>query len=269
MELVEVKAKTVELAKQAALQELGVENSDRVEWEVLQEPARGFLGVGRQDAIVSGKLKPARRRRSRGGRGGRGAKGGGRKPSGRSGQKKPAGPARGKGSGGRAAKSSGRGRSPKKNVDSPIDKQAAAAEDFLTGLLKAVDMPGKVETRHEENLIVAEVVGDDVEILVGQHGGGIEALHTIAKSVIKRKTSGGARLRLDVAGYTRRRREALAIYATGLVEQVQAEGGELMLEPMNAADRKVIHDTVAGYPDVRSFSEGDAPHRYVVLAHVE
>ena len=130
---------------------------------------------------------------------------------------------------------------------------------FRLGLLEAIDMPGEVRTRHEEDLIVAEVVGDDVEVLVGQHGSGIEALHTIAKSVIKRKTSGGARLRLDVAGYGRRRREALAIYATGLAEQVDAEGGELMLEPMNAADRKVIHDTVAKHPHVRSFSEGDAP----------
>lgn len=269
MELVEIKARTVELAKQAALEELGVKDADRVEWEVLQEPARGFLGVGRQDAIVSAKLKPARRRRSRGGRGGKGKPA--RNQPARSRARKEAAPARRSGSGGRQSKNSGRGKPPRKKAGagSSLEQQADAADGFLTGLLGAIEMPGEVRTRHEEDLIVAEVVGDDVEVLVGQHGSGIEALHTIAKSVIKRKTSGGARLRLDVAGYGRRRREALAIYATGLAEQVEAEGGELMLEPMNAADRKVIHDTVSKHPHVRSFSEGDAPHRYVVLAYVE
>ena len=134
-------------------------------------------------------------------------------------------------------------------------------------MLEAIEVNGQVETRHEKDLIVAEIEGEDTEMLVGQRGSGIEALHTIAKSVIKRKTSGGARLRLDIAGYGRRRREALAIYAAGLVEQVTAEGGELMLEPMNAADRKVIHDTVSQHPDVQSFSEGEAPQRYVVIAY--
>lgn len=267
MELIEVRARTVELAKQAVLEELGLKDDNRVEWEILQEPTRGFLGVGRQDAIVTGKRKPAKRRRSRGGRGGRGGRGRAGRDSGR-GTRKPRGgrPPQAKG-GQRPAKKGNRGKPPKKRQRGSLQEQAAAADGFLTGLLEAIGVDGKVRTRYEEDLIVAEIEGQSTEVLVGQRGGGIEALHTIAKSVIKRKTAGGARLRLDIAGYGRRRREALAIYATGLVEQVTAEGGELMLEPMNAADRKVIHDTVSRHDNVRSFSEGEAPHRYVVIAN--
>ena len=271
MELVEIRARTLELAEQTALEELGVKDRDRVEWEILQEPARGFLGVGRQDAIVRAKRKPAAAARRR------------KKKGGSRGKRKPAGD----GSGGPAHKqrrkpnrntnpggqSKGKG-TKKKNVaakkgGASLEEQAEATEGFLSGLLAAIEVPGKVETQTEENLVLAEIVGDEADMLVGRHGGGIEALHTITKSVVKRKTSGNARLRLDIAGYGRRRREALTIYATGLVEQVQTEGGELMLESMNAADRKVIHDTVAPHENVRSFSEGEAPHRYVVLAFVE
>ncbi len=266
MELVEVRARTLELAEQAALEELGLKDRERVEWEILQEPARGFLGVGRQDAIVRAKRKPARRRKRRGKKGAGGAKRqSNRGSAGGSRPKQGAKPARGAKSG----KGSPGNKSAKKENDSSLEQQAEATKGFLAGLLEAIETPGEVETRFEENLIVAEVEGEETEMLVGRHGGGIEALHTITKSVIKRKTSGSARLRLDVAGYGRRRREALTIYATGLVEQVQAEGGELMLEPMNAADRKVIHDTVARHDNVRSFSEGAAPQRYVVLAYVE
>ena len=268
MELIEVRAKTVELAKQAALEELGIKDRDRVEWEILQEPAKGFLGMGRQDAIVQAKRKRPKRRRSRGGRGGRGTKGKSGKETTGAPKKKPARPGPPKGQG-RPKKAPNRPKQSKGNPKSSMQEQAQAADSFLAGLLKAIEVNGQVNTRHEKDLIVAEVEGDDTEMLVGQRGSGIEALHTIAKSVIKRKTSGGARLRLDVAGYGRRRREALAIYAAGLVEQVSAEGGELMLEPMNAADRKVIHDTVSQHPDVQSFSEGEAPQRYVVIAYTD
>jgi spoIIIJ-associated protein len=48
-----------------------------------------------------------------------------------------------------------------------------------------------------------------------------------------------------------------------------AEGGEIMLEPMSAADRKVIHDVASNHPAVTSYSEGEAPRRYVVLSRVE
>ena len=73
-------------------------------------------------------------------------------------------------------------------------------------------------------------------------------------------------MRLDIAGYAERRREALRIYTTKLAERVTAEGGEVMLEPMNAADRKVVHDTVADIEGIRSFSEGEDPDHAVVIA---
>ena len=268
MELVEVRARTLELAEQAALEELGLKDRDLVEWEVLQEPARGFLGVGRQDAIVRAKRKSARRRRGRGSRGAKGTTG--REQATRPKRQKEARPAAGRGSEDRSAKkaSVGRGQPPKTNTSSSPVEQAEVAKSFLVGLLGAVDMEGTVETRLDEDLVTVEIKGEETEVLVGPRGSGIEALHTIAKSVIKRKTEGGARLRVDIAGYGTRRREALAIYATGLIEQVASEGGELMLEPMNAADRKVIHDTVAKHDNVTSFSEGEAPQRYLVIAYV-
>ena len=86
------------------------------------------------------------------------------------------------------------------------------------------------------------------------------------RTVAQRKIREGTRLRLDVAGYAERRREALQIYARRLAEQVLEEGGEVMLEAMNPADRKVIHDAIADIDGVRSYSEGEEPHRSVVIA---
>jgi spoIIIJ-associated protein len=74
-------------------------------------------------------------------------------------------------------------------------------------------------------------------------------------------------MRIDIAGYGERRREALKIYATKLSTQVIEDQNEVMLEPMNAADRKVLHDAIAEIDGVRSYSEGEEPRRAVVIAY--
>jgi spoIIIJ-associated protein len=58
----------------------------------------------------------------------------------------------------------------------------------------------------------------------------------------------------------------LRIYAGRLAQQVLEDGGEVMLEPMNPADRKVVHDVIAETDGVRSYSEGEEPHRSVVVS---
>ena len=58
----------------------------------------------------------------------------------------------------------------------------------------------------------------------------------------------------------------MAIYAEQLIAELSAEGGEIMLEPMSPADRKVIHDVAAAHEGVTSYSEGEPPRRYVVLS---
>jgi spoIIIJ-associated protein len=102
--------------------------------------------------------------------------------------------------------------------------------------------------------------------LVGQKGVILQAVLELTRTVVQRKTQAGARLRLDISGYVERRREALKIYAGRLAEKVLAGGGEVMLEAMNPADRKVVHDAVAEVEGVRSFSEGEEPERSVVIA---
>src|SRR5690606_39403281 len=87
-----------------------------------------------------------------------------------------------------------------------------------------------------------------------------------SRTVLQRHGQDSARLRLDIAGYAERRRQALTIYAEQLIEQLLEEGGEIMLEPMSPADRKVIHDVAAAHDGVTSYSEGEPPRRYVVLS---
>jgi spoIIIJ-associated protein len=145
-------------------------------------------------------------------------------------------------------------------------EQAAVIEQFLTGLLDAFGLEGEVDVRVEDDIIYANVTGSQTEALIGPHGSILEAIHDLCKTVVQRKTKESGRIRLDIAGYTERRREALKIYAQRLAEQVMGDQTEIMLEPMNAAERKVVHDAIAEIEGVRTYSEGEEPHRSVVIS---
>ena len=293
VEWVEVKGASVELAVQAALEELGIEDADRAEVKVLQEPKPGFLGIGRQDAIVRVKPK-SKGRRGRPGRnrprkrkapskaGSRGGtppkdrskgRGGAAKAKNRQEGSKPAGGSRS----GRGRKQQGRqGRRAEGEVEAVSGdgkagetlgtQQAEVVQEFLDGLLKEFGLEGKVESGFDGKVVRADITGEQTQALIGPKASIMHAVHELTRTIVQRKTARGCRLRLDIAGYGEKRRQALGIYAGQLAEQVLDEGGEIMLEPMNPVDRKVVHDAVAGIDGVRSYSEGTEPRRSVVIS---
>jgi spoIIIJ-associated protein len=274
---IEVRARTVELAIEAAMQELGIDDPKRLEVHVITEPTRGFLGLGGQDAVVRIKPRPVpRERRKR-----RGRKGGGGQEQNRAQGRHESGKNGGRGgrqnrSGGRHARNEDR-REPEKREKTvpddrpilPLEEQAELVREFLEGLVEAYGLEGTVTTRLEDDVIIADVSGDQTEALVGVRGSVRAAIHEITRTVLQRHGQDSARLRLDIAGYAERRRQALTIYAEQLIQQLLEEGGEIMLEPMSPADRKVIHDVAAAHEGVTSYSEGEPPRRYVVLSKVE
>lgn len=281
MEYVEVRAKSVDLAVEAAMQELEVTDREEVEVQVITEPVKGFLGMGGQDAVVRVKRQPANKKggRERGKNdrsqkskgkndknrrhdGPKDGKNGGKRPE----QKPAKAKSRGKSGGSKARTES------KVSDDRPslsLEEQADVAREFLEGLVEAYGLEGSVSTSIEDDVIIADVEGDQTEAMVGVRGSVRSAIHELTRTVVQRYSQDTARIRLDIAGYAERRRKALAIYAEQLIDQLMEEGGEIMLEPMSPADRKVIHDAAAEHGGVTSYSEGEPPKRYVVLSKAD
>lgn len=300
MEWVEVQGKTIDLAVEVAIGELGAASRDEVNVEIIQEPKAGFLGMGGQEAIVKVTKAPKQRRRSRNrGRGrdknssGNGgssrssseSNGGGStkdtsRPSDGAGSQKSAKSSKQSSNGGRSGRKSGGRQEAGVSEDkksggasrddrpdpAPITEQAEVAEGFLVGLLDAFGLEGGVSSRIDDDVLYLDVTGAQTEALVGAKGSVMQSVLELTRTVVQRKTYGAPRMRIDIAGYGERRREALRIYAGKLAQQVIEDESEVMLEPMNAADRKVLHDAAAEIDGVRSFSEGQEPRRAVVLA---
>lgn len=271
---IEVRAKSVDLAVEAAMQELGVTNRDEVSVEVISEPVKGFLGMGGQDAVVRVKREQPKSRRGRG----RNRRDRSPQPQtknnknrqqersqdGKNGGKRPEKqPQKGK-SGGKHVRTESKVSDDRPNLS--LDEQANVTREFLEGLVEAFGLEGSVSTSIEDEVIIADVEGDQTEAMVGVRGSVRSAIHELTRTVLQRYSKDTARIRLDIAGYAERRRKALSIYAEQLITQLMEEGGEIMLEPMSPADRKVIHDAASEHERVSSYSEGEPPRRYVVLS---
>lgn len=310
MEWVITTGKTVEEAKDHALDQLGVDEHD-AEFEVLEEPKTGLFGRTRGEARVRARVRPTQPRpkvdrRDRRGRGDRRPKGRGGKDKQRNGggAKGPApkgddeaaateaeaeatpstepeaGASRddqnqsSKSGGGRNRRRGGRNKKTDEDQekielsDTEIAAQGEIVKGFLLDLLDAFGLDGDVSAQPaEEGAIELHVTGSDLGLLIGPKGQTLQAIQELSRSVLQRHKPGEthARIRVDVAGYRQRRREALERFTRQVAEDVKASGVQKALEPMAPPDRKVVHDTVNEIDGVHTISEGEDSRRRVVI----
>jgi spoIIIJ-associated protein len=110
-----------------------------------------------------------------------------------------------------------------------------------------------------------DLTGEDLGIMIGRRGQTLEALQDLTRAAVQRRLKARARLVVDVEGYRARRRSSLADYARSIAERAKERGTEIELEPMNAYERKIVHDAVSEIEGASSFSEGEEPTRKVIV----
>ena len=149
----------------------------------------------------------------------------------------------------------------------PLSTQATEAEEFLNGLVERLGLAGKVssEIQDEDNFQV-RIDGDDLGVLIGPRGATLSALQELTRTVVQRRLNAhNGRLIVDVSGYRQKRKVALERFTREVADQVIASGQRRLLEPMSAADRKIVHDTANDIDGVSTVSEGEEPRRRVVI----
>ena len=252
MEWVEVTGKTVEEAKDAALDQLGVDEAD-AEFEVVEEARAGLFGRLRSEARVRARVLPSaprpkveRRERRRTRKPQRETQASDNKPG--------------------EARVSTVDDTDGDMEDGDAD-EVEVAETFLTGLLETFGAPFTVERRElEDDMVELSVTGEGLGLLIGPRGQTLAAVQELTRTVVQRKSRGRAsRIVLDVSGYRQARRQALERFALEAAEQVKVSGVPRVMEPMPPADRKVVHDALNPVDGVGTTSEGEEPRRRVVI----
>jgi len=159
-----------------------------------------------------------------------------------------------------------RGRDDEEANDVDAQQVGDEAQRFVQGLVDAFGLQGTTSLRRDGDDLEVAVEGADLGLLVGPRGSTLQAVQELTRVAAQHRLGDhDTRLRVDVAGYRERRREALTRFAQQIAAEVVAEGAARRLEPMSSADRKVIHDVLGTVDGVVTRSEGEDPQRRVVI----
>ena len=239
---IEATGATIELAIQAGLDQLQMDR-DSVSVEVLEQPKKGFFGIGASPAKVSLTYEVPDPKPEKA-------------PEPPKAQPKPE-------------------KQPEKKAE-PVAVPAPAAEGtvearietFMKGLLEhmgsdAVPSAKKVA----DDTYAVELIGEHLGMLIGRRGDTLDAIQHITNYAVNHGQNKRVRINVDAENYRKKREESLERLATKVAGKVVKTRRNITLEPMNAYERHVIHAALQDYPDVTTFSTGTEPGRRVVVAY--
>ena len=149
-----------------------------------------------------------------------------------------------------------------------VDEAGDVAREFVSEVAEAIGLDVEVEAEYEEegDTWRINVTGEDAGGLVGRRGRTIDALQYLTVLVVQRQVGEHARVQIDAQGYRAERQRSLENAARELAAEVVKMGQEAELDPLNAFERRLIHQALIDYPGVRTYSEGEDPERRVVIA---
>jgi len=257
----EVIAPSVEEALSKGLEELGLTAAD-VSVEVLDSGGKGFLGLGKRqvrirltlndgtesapqeqaedasDATPEPEPAPVKKKSSR--------------P-----KEKPA-----------KAKSQPKPQKVKEKDDGHLIE---FTQDVVAKLLDFMHLNAKASTsygdpdRDGKKSVFVEITGNDLGVLIGRRGKTINAFQRIVALIVSKEMERWVRVSIDVEGHRSRREKQLQHMAQKMAQQVIAQGRRQSLEPMPANERRIVHMSLQDNDEVTTHSEGEDPHRKVII----
>ncbi len=233
-ESVKSSGKTVEEAIADGLAQLNL-TADQVDIEVVNQGSRGILGLGAEEAVVV--LTP-----------------------------KTANPV----SAAEAAADAASDPDPDTGFDPAL---AQRAEAVLRELLAKMSVAGTVTSRLGTDLIdegetpplVLDITGSDLGLLIGRRGETLRALQFVTRQILNKEMGRWVPVVVDVESYLVRRRKTLQQLATRMADRVVFSGRRVVLEPMPAQERRIIHMQLRNHDQVYTESTGEGERRKVVI----
>ncbi|MCR6545642.1 RNA-binding cell elongation regulator Jag/EloR [Dehalobacterium formicoaceticum] len=150
-------------------------------------------------------------------------------------------------------------------VQNDNDLPETAAIQFLENIFNKIEVQVETEVSKKDDFLYLSFRGEDLGILIGRRGETLDSLQYLTNLVVGKKFGQRYRIILDVEGYRERREQTLINLALRLSEKVKRTGHNIVLEPMNPHERRIIHTALQNDSKVRTFSEGEEPHRKVVI----
>ncbi|MGE3725198.1 MAG: RNA-binding cell elongation regulator Jag/EloR [Candidatus Sericytochromatia bacterium] len=143
--------------------------------------------------------------------------------------------------------------------------EVGLARESLKKMLDALEIDAQLELEYkrDDRTIYINILSDDAGVLIGRQGQTLDALQYMLQLIVNSKDTN---LVLDVANYRERHKEYLVKIAEQLADRVLRRRRRVTLKPMDARDRKIIHEAIKPFPELSSSSVGVEPNRRVVIS---
>ncbi len=248
-------AKTVDEAIEKAVAELNVDR-DLIEFEILNAPTSGFLGIGAKPARVLARYDVKKPDEDI-------------KPK----QKETVVKERAEKRVPKAPKEEPRTEPKKQTVNYeddtdfvPSENGVAFVEDYVKNLFRLMDMNVTAEVTRKGRIISVNLIGDEAGNIIGKHGDTLDAIQHLLQLAFNKKVKGGEKIRLDTEDYRQKREKTLIGLAKSIANRVIKSRGKYELEPMKAYERRIIHSALQSYPMITTYSVGVEPQRRLIVA---
>ncbi len=139
------------------------------------------------------------------------------------------------------------------------------AQEFLEETLSNMNIYAKVDVRYQDEGLYAEISGDNMSLVIGRRGKTLDALQYLSNLVLNRNREEYMHLTLDSENYRERRKDSLEQLAHRMAEKAKRQRRDIILNPMNSYERRIIHSALQKDEEVSTRSEGRDPYRKVII----
>ena len=150
-----------------------------------------------------------------------------------------------------------------------LNQTVAAAKEWLDGLIYTYNINATVEIEPREHDVYANIVGENLGVLIGYHGEAMEAIQHLLNTHLYNKLKGAKRVFIDVSGYRAKRTNDLKELAHKIAGRVLENKRSYKLDPMNSFERRIIHEELSQTQNITTHSEGEEPNRYLIVEYTE
>ncbi|MBB6678242.1 RNA-binding cell elongation regulator Jag/EloR [Cohnella lubricantis] len=140
------------------------------------------------------------------------------------------------------------------------------AVNFLREVTEAMGLQVQIDRKSDREQLLLHMTGGDLGILIGRRGQTLDSLQYLVNIVANRHSDRHLRIVLDAEQFRERRRQTLESLSDRMAGRVVRTRKEVVLEPMSSQERKIIHARLQTHPQVKTYSQGDEPHRSIVIA---
>ena len=137
------------------------------------------------------------------------------------------------------------------------DSSMLVAQETLERIISLMSLDSKVSAEKKGDDIVLNIEGNNTGILIGYKGRTLEALEYIVTKVVNKTTENRVRVILDSENYRQRKEESLQRLALKMSEQAKRTRKTVTIDAINPHDRRIIHLTLQGDPQVQTKSDGE------------